>query len=139
MLAVIILKPDEGDGYNVENCVEMMEFEEYEMCLKSQGQSFEHIFISSHDKMNWTSKMTLHDQEHVIKLEPGQIKSSLLKGDKFEFHLNNSLEYHIAFVDQQFHMTNINPVATPLTFLRIGSETETWIYLKVIRISTTTI
>ena len=47
--------------------------------------------------------------------------------------------YHIAFVDQQFHMTNINPVATPLTFLRIGSETETWIYLKVIRISTTTI
>ena len=139
MLAVIILKPDEGDGYNVENCVEMMEFEEYEICMKSQGQSFENIFISSHDKMNWTSKMTLYDQEHVIKLEPGQIKSSHLKGDKFEFRLNNSLGYHIAFVDPQFHMSNINPVATPLTFLRIGPETETWIYLKVIRISTTTI
>ena len=131
MLAVIILKPDEGDGYNVENCVEMMEFEEYEMCLKSQGQSFENIFISSHVKMNRTSKMTLHGQEHVIKLEPGQIKSSHLKGDQFKFYLNNSLRYHIAFVDPQFHFTNINPVATPLTYLRIGSTTETWIYLKV--------
>ena len=126
------------EGYNVEDCVKLMEFEEFEMCLRNKGHSLEDILISTNGQMNSTYRMTSYGPEHVLKLAQGQIKSSLItiKEDKFYLSLNNSLGYHIGFVDPHFHVTNLNPAATPLTFLKIGSETETWLYLKVINIST---
>ena len=133
ILAVILLVEDalEGSKLKVKDCVKLMEFEELEMCLGSVGHSQEDILISTNGQINWTAKLASYGPEHIIKLAPEQIKSSVIKGDKFKLSLNNSLGYHIAFVDSHFHVTNINPAATPLTFVRIGSDTETWIYLKV--------
>ena len=123
--------PDEVDGFNVEDCVKLMEFEQYESCLRGKGHSLEDILISSNGQMNSTSRMVSYAQQHIIKLAPGQIKSSVIKEDKFELSLNSSWNYHIAFVDPHFHMSNINPAAIPFTMVKIGPKKNTWIYLKV--------
>ena len=131
IFAVIILMPDEVDGFNVEDCVKFMEFEEYESCLRGKGHSLEDILISTNGQMNSTSRMVSYAQEHKITLAPVQIKSSVIKEDKFYLSLNNSLSYHIAFADPHFHMSNINPAAIPYTMVRIEPKKNTWIYLKV--------
>ena len=122
---------DEAESFNVEDCVKLMEFEEYESCLRSKGHSLKDILISSNGQMNSTSRMVSYAQEHILKLAPGQIKSSVIKEDKFHLFLNNSHGYYITFVDPHFHVSNINPAAIPFTLVRIGSKKTTWIYLKV--------
>ena len=133
-----MLMADDHDNFDVklEGCFKLMDFEEYERCLKSMKRSLEDVLISSNGQMNTTSRMVSYAQEHILKLAPGQIKSSVIKEDKFHLFLNNSHGYYITFVDPHFHVSNINPAATPLTLLKIRSLTETWLYLKVIDIST---
>ena len=133
-----MLMADDHDNFEVklEGCFKLMDFEEYERCLKSMKRSLEDVLISSNGQMNTTSRMVSYAQEHILKLAPGQIKSSVIKEEKFHLYLNNSHSYHITFVDPHFHVSNINPAATPLTLLKIRSLTETWLYLKVIDIST---
>ena len=77
---------------------------------------------------SWT---TLHINIMPGESCAGQIKSSVIKDDKFYLSLNNSLSYHIAFADPHFHMSNINPAAIPYTMVRIEPKKNTWIYLKV--------
>ena len=78
ILAAIILVADVIEGYNVEDCVKLMEFEEFEMCLRNKGHSLEDILISTNGQMNSTYRMTSYGPEHVLKLAQGQIKSSLI-------------------------------------------------------------
>ena len=129
----MILLADEHENFavNLEGCFKLMDFEEFERCLNSMKQSLEDILISSNGQMNSTSRMASYAKEHIIKLAPGQIKSSMIKEDKFYLYLNNSHRYHITFVDPHFHVSNINPAAIPFTMVRIEPKKNTWIYLKV--------
>ena len=129
----MILIADEHENFevNLEGCSKLMDFEEFEWCLKSRKQSLEDILIASNGQMNSTYRMVRYAQEHIIKLAPGQIKSSVIKEDKIHLYLSNSHSYHITFVDPHFHVSNINPAAIPLTILRIAPKKTTWIYLKV--------
>ena len=111
-------------------CVELP-LEDYKTCLKSKGYSFEETILSYNGQINQKTKFGRSGPEHVLRLESGQIKASS-RGNKFQLLLNSSLSYHIALVDPHFQVTNVNPAATPKTYVKIGLKKTTWIFLKAI-------